>query len=47
MSNIIASLEHKLKSTEAANVSLRDLIKTKISNLKPNEPSPWQRFYNE
>ena len=40
MSNIIASLEHKLKTTEAANVSLRDQINTKIPNLKQNEPSP-------
>ena len=40
MSNIIASLEQKLKSTEAANVSLRDLINAKIPNSKPNEPSP-------
>ena len=40
MSNIIASLKHKLKTIEAANVSLRDQINTKIPNLKPNEPSP-------
>ena len=40
MSNIIDSLEHKLKTTEAANVYLRDIINTKIPNLKPNEPSP-------
>ena len=40
MSNIIASLEHKLKTTEAAYVSLRDLINAKIQNSKPNEPSP-------
>ena len=40
MRNIIASLEHKLKTTEAANVSLRDLINTNIPNSKPNESSP-------
>ena len=37
LNDIIASLEFKLKATEATNVSLRDLIKTKISNSKQNE----------
>ena len=40
LNDIIASLEFKLKATEATNVSLRDLIKTKISNSKQNEIFP-------
>jgi hypothetical protein len=37
LNDIIASLEFKLKTTEATNDTLRELIKTKISNLKQND----------
>ena len=40
MNDIIASLECKLKTTEATNDSLRQLIITIISNSKPNEILP-------
>ncbi|CAB4033790.1 Hypothetical predicted protein [Paramuricea clavata] len=40
MNDIIASLECKLKTTEATNDSLRQLINTIISNSKPNEFLP-------
>ena len=40
MNDIIASLECKLKTTEATNDSLRQLFNTIISNSKPNEISP-------